>query len=829
MGLLRKDRILSWEELCEIKNQVKEKGIKQFIHIYNLKKDVNSTFSVGDEIELMLTADQDGRKVLTLVSEEMIECFNAFHGNIIKMLKEREQFCCKCQKAMNENFLHKYKNIIDDMKLPKHSKQELLYLLHYNLRRISNCRSSQENILEDCKNEQESGPMIILIPEFASYMLETIPLTVHTSDFKNIFDDMHRRISLISTLHHSFIPCSKVMLMSNFPMLYLNPEDYEENEAKDSVNFESENLLSVFFDKKIKAYDFSIRSKKLTYDITDSLFFPDNAVNVHPRFSGLLKNIVSRRSKTIEGYVSRMSDICCKKEKITVIGRENKIETKSENKNNESNRDSNEYFNSDAYKNKMVPSILIDSMGQGMGCSCIQFTYQLENINIARFIYDQLTILAPLLLRVMRGTPFSTNYLLNVDTRWEIVSMSVDDRIDEERGGSVEVKGLCKCGKCDNFKNDRFDYDLEEESLKNVDDNDLEKNKITYELENRKIIPQWAWIRRNLKKKELKKSSRKKMWKSRFSSSDLFISKEGDKFNDTSPLYDKNFYKMLLDGNVDEILAKHISVLFIRDPMIYYETESTPEEIVSYDDFENIQSSNWRSTRFKIPIDDGWRVELRSLEIQPTIYENSNFAVFISCLVQWLITEYKKSKSEEKLNNFFYVPMSSVETNFSRASLFTHKESDYYDDKYLENEKLLEEFYEKTCKQNEDNKKLTFSYISETSRKYNIKVPEDNVKFHYRDIKDGQIKENTTKEIFIPICDILNEKFPQYKSEIQFVRERVSENFVSTSDFIRYSLINDPNYIRGSSYINRAMSDRLIIKMDKIRKMDHWLYKNRRK
>ncbi len=50
---------------------------------------------------------------------------------------------------------------------------------------------------------------------------------------------------------------------------------------------------------------------------------------------------------------------------------------------------------------------------------------------------------------------------------------------------------------------------------------------------------------------------------------------------------------------------------------------------------QNIQSTNWQTVRFKPPPPNtttGWRVEFRSMEVQPTDFENAAFTVFIALL-----------------------------------------------------------------------------------------------------------------------------------------------------------------------------------------------------
>jgi len=116
---------------------------------------------------------------------------------------------------------------------------------------------------------------------------------------------------------------------------------------------------------------------------------------------------------------------------------------------------------------------------------------------------------------------------------------------------------------------------------------------------------------------------------------------------------------------LSERLAYHVSSLFVRDPIPAYEGEldfkvfmqcekqdcnseelSTEEEKNAAADwwtkapqtddvchFENIQSTNWNTMRFKSPpahdTDIGWRVEFRPLDIQLTDFENAAYTVLV--------------------------------------------------------------------------------------------------------------------------------------------------------------------------------------------------------
>lgn len=90
------------------------------------------------------------------------------------------------------------------------------------------------------------------------------------------------------------------------------------------------------------------------------------------------------------------------------------------------------------------------------------------------------------------------------------------------------------------------------------------------------------------------------------------------------------------------------------------------ESVVDEDDvdeFENIQSTNWQSMRFKPPpIREnnnliGWRIEFRTIELQFTSFENSAFCAFVILMV--------KAIKHFDLN--FLMPISKVDENMQRA------------------------------------------------------------------------------------------------------------------------------------------------------------------
>lgn len=86
--------------------------------------------------------------------------------------------------------------------------------------------------------------------------------------------------------------------------------------------------------------------------------------------------------------------------------------------------------------------IYMDAMAFGMGCCCLQITFQACNIDEGRRLYDQLAPVAPLMMALSANSPIYRGYLADVDARWNVISASVDDRTPEERGLKVNIEWL---------------------------------------------------------------------------------------------------------------------------------------------------------------------------------------------------------------------------------------------------------------------------------------------------------------------------------------------------------------------------------------------------
>jgi len=199
----------------------------------------------------------------------------------------------------------------------------------------------------------------------------------------------------------------------------------------------------------------------------------------------------------------------------------------------------------------------MDSMHFGMGCSCLQVTFESQSLNHARYLHDMLLPFTPILAALSASAPVYKGKLANIDMRWTVISQSVDCRTEAEK----------------------------------------DPNNPSY------------------------------IAKSRYSTMNHYISSHyyvKDAYFDTPQcqVNPKHMEILTKEGGLDDRLAFHVASLFVRDPVPTYDIEHDEKEIDHEKNaahFENLQSTNWNSMRFKPPpsMDSpiGWRVEFRSMDI----------------------------------------------------------------------------------------------------------------------------------------------------------------------------------------------------------------------
>mmetsp|Transcript_4851 Transcript_4851/g.15202 ORF Transcript_4851/g.15202 Transcript_4851/m.15202 type:complete len:777 (+) Transcript_4851:70-2400(+) len=310
---------------------------------------------------------------------------------------------------------------------------------------------------------------------------------------------------------------------------------------------------------------------------------PDDVINPHPRFGTLTRNIRTRRGSKVHVEIPLFQD-----------------------------------------ERTSARTVEMDAMAFGMGCCCLQVTFQCRDIEESRHVYDQLAVIAPIMLALTAATPIARGKLLDTDVRWKIIEDSVDDRTPAERG--IETT------------NDESSPGSSSET----------------------------------RRKFLAAEGRRRIKTSRYSGVVSYMAPHKQRcdlncaarhYNDVEVEVDEKTKETLEANGVDSLLARHVAHLFVRDPLVMFEglVEEVDDERDT-DHFENIQSTNWNSVRWKPPPapnphDIGWRVELRTMEVQLTDLENAAFTVFVVLLLRVLLSF--------DLN--VYMPMSKVHENMDKA------------------------------------------------------------------------------------------------------------------------------------------------------------------
>ncbi|KAG8864529.1 hypothetical protein FRB96_005032 [Tulasnella sp. 330] len=371
-------------------------------------------------------------------------------------------------------------------------------------------------------------------PEYGRYMIESTPGSPYTGslpDLLSVEANMRYRRTLA---RQHMQPNQRLMTITSFPRL---------------------GVQGVFTEPYFDPAD-AVSSH--------SLFLPEEITNQHIRFPTLTANIRRRRGSKVAINLPIFPDTNVPKPFIdpTIPWDRNVYKEDSEAKNGAAKPD----------------SIYLDAMGFGMGCCCLQITFQASSVEEAQTVYDALVPVGPIMLALTAASPAYRGYLADVDCRWNVIAGSVDDRTEEERG----LKPL---------KNNK--YVIPKSRYDSVD---------SYLSPNPPNRPD---------------------------------------YNDSLFLYDEEIYKRLSDHGIDEPLAKHFAHLYIRDPLVTFSDRINLDDAVSTDHFESIQSSNWQTLRFKPPPSGspiGWRVEFRSMEVQITDFENAAFSIFIVLLSRAILS-----------------------------------------------------------------------------------------------------------------------------------------------------------------------------------------------
>lgn len=212
-------------------------------------------------------------------------------------------------------------------------------------------------------------------PEFGAWMVESTPSRPYSNYANELLRVERNMILRRRRLLSSLSPNEIAPYVTNFPLL---------------------GVANTIHDPKPFAVPHS-----------QSKYLPDFVINPHPRFAALTENIRSRRQEKVNIRVPLFQDINTPE---FLEG-----DAKSQFKLRENYELENDTF------------IHMDAMGFGMGMCCLQVTFQARDVDESRYMYDQLAVLAPIMLAITAASPIFKGRLSDVDGRWDIIAQRFVD------------------------------------------------------------------------------------------------------------------------------------------------------------------------------------------------------------------------------------------------------------------------------------------------------------------------------------------------------------------------------------------------------------------
>lgn len=309
---------------------------------------------------------------------------------------------------------------------------------------------------------------------------------------------------------------------------------------------------------------------------------------------------------------------------------------------------------------------------------------------------------------------------------------------------------------------------------------------------------------------EKDENSPKYIYKSRYSPAYSYISSHvySQDFHNDYPKFpiNKEFYEIFTKKGMNHKLAEHFCNLLVRDPLAIFDQKIFVHAKSDNAHFENFNSTNWNSLRFKLPRpednDSCFKVEVRPCDLQLTPFENSSLVILMLALYG-AILEYDVN---------FIIPITKVDENFERA----YKMDSIVSQKFWWRINGLEKNPDKS-----------------EGAKYNYLRPSKNVSESLLNKEEDMknIKELTIAQIFLgseehnypgllSICEkTLKEYFKLSDTlihvNLDFISKRATGEIMTDARYIRNFVMNHPQY-KHDSIVTKEIAYDLIKQLLKI-------------
>ena len=227
--------------------------------------------------------------------------------------------------------------------------------------------------------------------------------------------------------------------------------------------------------------------------------------------------------------------------------------------------------------------------------------------------------------------------------------------------------------------------------------------------------------------------------------------------------------------------------MFVRDPLVIFNKKIEITDEKDFSHFENLQSTNWNTVRFKPPRpedkDSCFKIEIRPCELQLSAYENAAISTFIMLI--------NKMNSHFKIN--FIVPISKVDENMRRSYLndAVIKQKFYFRTNFL-----LKDYKKRSSNIDQNLQGLDISYFDKALDNEHIK------EMTIDEILNGS--ENLNHPGILPVIyeylDIHEDPNDRryYKNHLEFLRLRSKGNLVTDAKYMRNFVLKHPKYKNDS-------------------------------
>lgn len=238
-----------------------------------------------------------------------------------------------------------------------------------------------------------------------------------------------------------------------------------------------------------------------------------------------------------------------------------------------------------------------------------------------------------------------------------------------------------------------------------------------------------------------------------------------------------------MDAGIKELTAKHVAHLFIRDTVSLFSEKINQNDEEDTDHFENIQSTNWQTMRFKPPpanSEIGWRVEFRPCELQFTDFENAAIVCFVVFLTRAILS----------YGYNLLIPISKVDENMRRAQTR---------DAVLEKKFFFRTNLTSTCDSSDapNIQEMTVEQIINGDPEKNFPGLLPIVQDYLRNV---ELDTETGCTLF---------------KYFNFLRMKSSGELMTNAKFMRQFVLNHPNY-KHDSIVSEEINFDLFCQIDKI-------------